>query len=365
MKVTSLSAGELAAQAVLALGLDGRAVGLFSPEGLCASLRRAASFLCPATPRRLADAVLDALAPLGSDSPVMREDVMDQLELLVGVGDLLELRDAGPPSTRQLFLGPPSYVEKAPGQYLLLGIRPYAFSLVDEEEFGAEITYKGHMRSIALRSEVASELFATAGLQGVTREQWAKSPRPVGFHEVLDAQRRRLAEQRVRGPIGGLRIMDPTSSVRNYRRRWREPKETDTGLFVGRRPQAYGADLWCALSLEHGVPQALTDLPVETGITPGCDEAWRLQAALDAALGHPQLYRLRSTAASESDGSIDLFAPVPSWAERVLELSGMPIPPARGALFSYYLSDGALVNVKAFLADMLWMQSLDEGEQSQ
>ena len=64
MTVQRIERGEVATRAQEVLGLDAAGVDLFSTEGLCASLRRAASFLCPASPRQIVDAVLEALAPL-------------------------------------------------------------------------------------------------------------------------------------------------------------------------------------------------------------------------------------------------------------------------------------------------------------
>jgi hypothetical protein len=75
------------------LGLDDKNVDLFSTEGVCASLRRAASFLCPAAPRQVVDAVLDALTPLNPD--LKRDEVTEALYTLIGIGDLLELRPTG------------------------------------------------------------------------------------------------------------------------------------------------------------------------------------------------------------------------------------------------------------------------------
>ena len=109
MKVTQLASEEVAARTAVALGLP-NPNDLFTDEGVCASLRRAASFLCPATPRQLVDAVRDALTPLAPQGVPSRDDLMDRLGLLVAAGDLLELREESQRQTRRLFLGPPSYV---------------------------------------------------------------------------------------------------------------------------------------------------------------------------------------------------------------------------------------------------------------
>ena len=78
-----------------------------------------------------------------------------------------------------------------------------------------------------------------------------------------------------------------TAPVRYYKGRWREPIASD-GIFVARRPQAYGAPVWCAVELADGVPQAVLDLPIDSSIAPGWDDARKLQAALDAERGSPR-----------------------------------------------------------------------------
>ena len=94
VKVSAASPAECGELAVRTLDVDD-AADLFSAEGLTASLRRAASFLCPASPRQLIDAVLDAVRPLQPGGDLSRRDLADLLDLLVSGGDLLELRQSG------------------------------------------------------------------------------------------------------------------------------------------------------------------------------------------------------------------------------------------------------------------------------
>jgi hypothetical protein len=349
----------MAARAVGLLGLDDSVVDLFSTEGICASLRRAASFLCPASPRQIVDAVLDVLTPLGPD--LERADVNDALDALVGAGDLLELQSSGT-RRRLLFLGPPSYVEKRPGSYLLLGIRPNAGKIVDEESLGTVVLYESHTRSVVLDPEEATEALASAGLHRLTREQWAKASRQMAAGAVVEQARERLASSRAPGPVSGLMLIDPAMPVRYYKGRWREPIASDQGIFVARRPQAYGAPVWCAVELADGVPQAVLDLPVDSSIAPGWDDARKLQAALDAERGSPQVFRVRPTGQPDGENIFDFFGPLPSWAERYLDLTGLPVPRSQGALFSYRVPDAAMSDITAFLSKSLWMQVTEEGQ---
>jgi hypothetical protein len=357
VSIQRIERAEVAMSAVDILGLDGSVIDLFSSEGVSASLRRAASFLCPASPGQLVGAVLDALTPLNAD--MERDEVNEALDTLVGAGDLLEL---GPSDsrTRQLFLGPPSYVEKRPGDFLLLGIRPNAGPIVDEESLGAVVTHESHTRSVVLDPDGAAEVLAAAGLHRLTREQWTKAPRQEAATAVVEQARERLGSARAPGQISGLTLIDSTRSVRYYKGRWREPLPSDQGIFVGRRPQAYGAPIWCAVEFADGVPQAVLDLPVDSSVAPGWDEARRLQAALDSERGAAQVFGVRPTGQAGGDYIFDCFGPLPSWAERYLDLTGLPIPKSRGALFSYRVPDGAESEARTFLSRSLWMQVTEE-----
>jgi hypothetical protein len=361
MRVSRLSSPEVLQIATETLGLDASGTDLFSMEGICASLRRAASFLCPTAPRHLVDAVLDALGPLDPGPSISRDGLMDQLGLLVSTGDLLELRPPSQRKTRQIFLGPPSYVAKSSTRFLLLGVRPYGAGLVGDG-LSAQVHHEGHTRTIELDVETAVEHLQAAGLHEITSEQWVMCPRVQPPSEFLAEYRDRLSVAPRAGEIEGLTLIDPSRPVRYYRGRWREPKANDHGDFVARRPQAYGADLWCLVRIEAGVPLRLLDLPVADDATPGRDEAWRLQAAFDAQRGQPQVVRVRPTVGVDNSEIIELFSLLPSWAERYLELVGLPIPRANGSLISYRLPTSADPDLIDFLTDMLWMRVVEEGE---
>jgi hypothetical protein len=161
--------------------------------------------------------------------------------------------------------------------------------------------------------------------------------------------------------LEGVTILDPSAPVRFYRGRWRTPKKADDGIFVARRPQAYGADLWCFAEVSTGAVTRLIDLPVTVSVAPASDEAWRLQAALDAEAGHPQLFRVRGRELTDA-ALLDLFSPLPSWAQRRLDAIGKPLLRSRGALLSYRIPREELDEELQFLVNMLWMAPDDPGE---
>lgn len=357
MRARAISPDKCRELAVQALGLDA-AEGLLTAEGLAASLRRAASFLCPATPQQITDAVLDAVRPLSPGGGLARDDLTSLLDLLVSTGDLIELPPGPDMPGRLLYLGPPSYVEKHPGTYLLTGIRPFGAPLAPG--IADAIRHDGHTRTIELDQRQAAGELAALGLHKIGQGQWLHRPRETRADDLVLRFRQRLRAADRSGNIDGLTLIDPAAKVTYYRGRWRDPKPADSGVFVGRRPQAYGSDLWCLVEMSQGAPQALVDLPAEDASVPGRDEAWRLQAALDAARGAPQEFRIwtigAGTSEGDSDTGIDFFSPLPTWAERYLELTGYATPRAAGALCSYRVPGPGVAGLAGFLTTMLWMR---------
>ena len=358
MTIRPLQPSEVSALAVTRFGLDVDAVDVFTPEALAAAVRRAASFLCPATPGEVVTAVRDTLAPLSGASDVSLDDLTDVVELLISTGDLLELRQTGEGIRRLLFLGPPAFVTKVPGEYLVLGIRPDDRPLIDDDR--ANVEHEAHLRILRLAPETAHEVFAAAGLHELRRDRWLRHPQRAEAGEVVAKYRTRLDAARQAGVVDGLEVLDPTQRVDFYRGRWLPTNPDDTGDFVARRPQAYGANVWCFVRIEDGRPQRLIDLPVHDTGALARDEAWRLQAAIDAERRLPQLWRRRLIPGSGDAYVLDLFGPVPSWAERHLGVLGTPLDRSRGALFSYRLEGAAIQTAEGVLADMLWMQRCGE-----
>lgn len=357
MSIQRLTQTDLEATAVALLGLDHEATGLLSIEGLCASIRRAASLLCPATPRQIVDAVLEVLRPL---SPELNRDlVAEALDLVVGVGDLLELRSADS-GARQLYLAPPSYVMVRPGRHLLLGVRPNTSPIVDESVVGAPVEYEAHTRFLTLETDSTTASLAAAGVHRMSIEQWARVPREEPASALIERAAVLLRQHQMPGEIQGLQIIDPTTPVQYYIGRWRELNSSDEGMLVGRRPQAYGAPVWCALDVARGIPRAVLDFPVDSSVMPGWDEARHLQAAIDHHRGQPQVFRIRSSGLPDGSRLLDIFAPLPSWAERYITLVGIPMSRSKGALRTYRVPLDAEDSLTGLLSKSLWMTGIKE-----
>lgn len=360
MELSVLSADEASAMSVCVLGLDDASIALDYPEAIAASLRRAASFLCPTTPRALVDAVLEVLNPVLSE-PVTRDSLMATLKQLISIGDLLELEDTTrEPTARMLYLGPPSFVERSGGRFLITGVRPLGAPLVGND---VAVEYEAHTRTVELRSEDDIRELRAVGLHEIQQGRWIGQPSALSAHDYVSEYRGRLDTARVAGFVDGLTILDPATRPTYYRGRWRTPIESDSGDFVGRRPQAYGADIWCFVRLADGAPVRLLDLPVGQVTTPARDDAWRLQAAIDQVNQRPLPFLPRTVPnSSPSVAIVDFFSPLPSWAERYLGLTGMAVERSRGALFSYRLPASALSGFTTVLLETLWMTAATEEE---
>jgi hypothetical protein len=190
-------------------------------------------------------------------------------------------------------------------------------------------------------------------------EQWLQAPRTAAPGGIISFHTTRLAASASSGDVEGLRVIDPDAPVTYYRGRWRTLRESDDGRFVGRRAQAFGADLWCLVDVVAGDVKNLLDLPVQSPLGPGADEAWRLQAAFDALGGRAQQMRVRPAIRAGWTG-VDFFSPVPSWMQRRLDIIGTPQERSGGALFSYALPEREVAEELAFARELLWLDLVDE-----
>lgn len=351
MQLRSLTPKEASKLAAVALGIP-NGVELGSVPGIAESLRRAASFMCPTTPSRTVDAVLGVLRPLLADR-VDRGKVSKVLDLLVASGDLLELNEGGGRSSRLLYLAPPSYVERAPGSYLLAGVRPYGEALLSNDLAGF-IKPVSHMRVLEMSAGEAPRALDAAGIREVPAKTWISAPRAEAPETFAARFSEPLGSAPRAGDLKHVRILADKTDVTYYSGHWRSPTPQDTGTFLARRPQQYGADLWCIMSVEIGTPERVLDLPVHDPLAPGRDEAWRFQAALDSLSGAPQRFRVHDDSAT-SNFVLDFFSPLPGFAERYLGLVGKSRDKSPGALFSFEVPPNVVERTEAFLIEMLWM----------
>ena len=326
---------------------------------LAALLRHSAGIHCPCSRITLRAALLECLQHLSPDETPLSDRIDTIIEGLIVGGDLLELHDVTTvdPDVKGtwVFAAPPSYVVRPSGEIFLLGIVP------DQDVFlpelmASRISFEGLTRVIVPGpgEDLPAEL-DEQGLQRLSEDAWLKSPRKEQPENLLGRFNRQLTEQPPSGAVNDLTIVDSERPVTYYRGRWVNPGDR-TGIFVGRRPQDYGAPIWCLVELGVGAVVRLLDLPPTKSRWRGCDEAWHLQMAIDHCRRNPQIYRRWH----EGDGvRFDFLSPLPEWSQRRFMIFGRPVPSER-SLLSYRLSAEAAEIEERFLRERLWLSRMDD-----
>jgi hypothetical protein len=350
-----LTADQVHAQKIRELGLDPEALDLTTAEGLAGALRRAASYLCPCSAVTLVRAIVRPLRGLVPELGATQELVEETLEAMIAHGDVLEQPDVqgdAISSRMLLYAAPAGFVVRQSGLVLLLGVASDHLSPLPVE-LERRIQYLGHVRRLSpsdgedLRSELRE-----LGLLELAFDAWLKGPARESPAQHITASDRILDGVVPSRDIPGLQILDPERPVRYYRGRWVDPK-AQTGRYVARRRQAYGADLWCYVQVCDGQPERMIDLPQRGSRWRGCDEAWHLQMALDAQRGSPQ--RFRVTPGHGEAVVLEFFSPVPAWARRRWDAIGEPVP-SSGSLFAYRIPRGEIDEERRFVRDTLWLE---------
>ena len=328
---------------------------------LAALTRRAAGILCPCSRATLATATLESLEQLVAEPDGLRDQVEAAIEGLVVFGDLMELSQVTieDPNVKGtwVFTAPPGFVTRSGGRTLLFGITrdelsPLPGDLTDR------IIYNRYGRLIRANpaEELAAKLIALGLLQH-SEEAWLKAPQEQSAIAFLEKMEGRVASRPPSGDIPDLQILSPDRDVRYYRGRWVQPKK-ETGCFVARRSQEYGAALWGLVQLIDGNAAKFLDFPTKATRWRGCDEAWHCQMSIDARRGTPQRYRVRP---GPNGAFLDFFSPIPGWAERRLAVVGESSPASK-CLFSYHVEQDDLSSEEEFLKRRLWLVRDDDSK---
>jgi len=327
---------------------------------LAAMARRSAGIHCPCSRTTLRASLVECLNGLAEDSTSIADRIDTIIEGLIIGGDLLELNDVttADPTIKGtwVFAAQPSYIVRHNGSIFLTGIVP------DHDNFlplslSSRIKYKGITRVLECHpgENLASDL-QEQGLQELTESVWLKAPKVKTAEELLLFMEQHLSLKAPSGDIDGLQILDHARSVTFYKNRWTLPGIHHTGNFIGRRPQDYGAPIWCFVTLENGNPIRLLDLPMKKSRWRACDIAWHLQMAIDSCRSKPQLYR-RCTNGDEV--CFSFFSPLPQWSERRLMIFGRR-EEKTGSLISYSLPANCADEEDRFLQQRLWLECAED-----
>ncbi len=337
--------------------------GLHLPAGVStddaywiATLRRLAGHQCPCSPRTLITSVIESHRNLVAIDDSFIERIERLLDALVAAGDLLELSDVTTldetVKATWLFAAPPTFVLHPSGTAFLAGLASDD-PLPLPAELRERVKARTAIRTIeALEGEDLSVLLDGVGFRQLSLDTWLKLPKQEDAGSLIANMDAKFGARSPISDTTDMRILDWTVETRRYRDRWHGSLR-QTGSFILRRPQAYGADLWAYGKFNLGQLEALVDLPLPGSRWRGCDSAWRIQLALDARAGRPQRYRV-----SQADGysEFDFFFPLPSWARRRLAVVGEELSPER-SLMSFRVPTNQADAERAFLRDYLFFES--------
>lgn len=360
MGMRRLTSSEVHNKKVSELGLDQTALDLTSIEAIAAALRRAAHFLCPCAATTLVRAVVEPLRGLVDDLEETKESIREILEAMIAHGDFLEHRDIESDVTSRaavlLYAAPPSFVSRESGAAILLGI-----STPPLDSLAYRIEHKSHLRRLSPghNEDLGLEL-EQLGFSEVPSDQWLRVPKretPVQHLAYLNSL---LDAAQPSGEVAGLSVLDWNRPVRFYRGRWTSA-DSQSGRFVARRSQAYGGDLWCYIEMRDGRPERLVDLPLPDSRWRGCDEAWRLQMAIDACKGSAQVFGVHLS--PRNSCVMQFFSPLPMWARRRLDSIGH-LMSSPGCLFAYGLNEAELAEEVRFAKEALWLDELKDSSRS-
>lgn len=343
------------------LGLSENHRELLDEVLLAALLRRSAGIHCPCSRTTLRASLLESLTHLSEDKQTLSERIDTIIEGLIVGGDLLELSDVATDDPEikgtWVFAAPPSFVERPSGSIFLLGVVPDQDTFLPQA-LAARISHEGFTRVIIQEpgEDLAADL-REHGMQELSESIWLKYPRAERPEAMIERYERELGLQPPSGAVDDLRILDPTESVIYYRGRWTTPR-SQTGTFIARRPQEFGASLWCFTKLEAGSVVRILDLPLRKTRWRGCDVAWHLQMAIDSCRQTPQRYRRQDVG---NEARLDFFSPLPQWAQRRLMILGHPCRPEQ-SLMSYRLPSAEAESEERFLWERLWLSRTKDSD---
>ena len=340
----------------------GEALGLTSvgdvAELVKPALRRAVFRLAPCSGPDLVRFVSEPLQPFGET----KEVVEDALKEMVTYGDILEMRrlesDPWDAPAYVLRPAPPSFVLRSNDEAIILGVSGELTSALTAE-LEDQVRVVGPVRILKSQIDNLAMHLKLLGLTQLTENAWLRTPSSCSAQHHFDDWKRVLDSQaRDSKSIDGLELLDPTTPTTYYKGRWRPTNAKDSGIYVARRSQQYGAKLWSLVEIEHGVPIKVLDFQSDDQWQRPRDLAWRLQSAIDALLGHPHTVDVRQ---GPEEASLGFHLPIPSFAERRLAICGSKtVEP--GALFSFRIPNSKNHEAIAALQEDLWMQPITKGD---
>lgn len=356
--VAVISSSQALERTFASLGLSDEAGKLLPSKVLIAqSLRRAVFNAAPCPPQVLRSLVFAALSPIVQDADTLKAGIEETLENLIAMGDLLEM-STDIEGRRDVVLrpAPPAFVARRDGTIIILGVAGDELTPVRRPPV---LYHESGLRCIQPDDvTVCRAELLDLGLIELSERLWLFAPAAMNAAELLAHWKSRLPVDAKPEKIEGLELLQPASTTSFYKGRWTTLHPKLSGIFVARRVQRYGAKLWCLADVKDGLVQRFVDIRAKDSRTRDCDEAWRLQAALDAAAGTPQSVRVST---SGSATLLAFSAPLPRWAARRLSFIGKLVSVQR-ALLAFELPTENAQDELRWLGENLWLARNEEEE---
>ena len=321
-----------------------------------AALRRLCSFMCPCPEHAVVAAVVRSFRDMPDLASCDVEFVESVVERLLTGGDLLELSKVAMAGAEEhptwVYCAPPGFVERGERIYIF-GIGPDDAQFLPES-LHARLKLDGAARFLESEpGEGLPDTLASLGLRKISPKTWLSGHSAETASTTVQKASTRMERDGVRGALPGLTILRHADGERlSYSKRWGEPAK-ESGLFIGRAPQAHGAPLWYLLHLQVGAVTRSILLPSPDRPERACDEAWRMQLAIDAANGFPSTCRVTAV----GDGCrLDFDFPLPMAAKRRLLFLGGRESDQR-AVFSFSLPTSESAQEASFLKTHYWIES--------
>lgn len=292
---------------------------------IAAALRRAVTINPSISRTTLISSVADPLiSMIGEDylsqkkpETEFRSFILNVLLDLTAIGDVVEIQE----TDESLFVqqktvyypGYPSFVTRNNGDVLLLGSlngynSPIPWDIQDK------VVHRGPLRIIpTFAVPDARQKLIRFGLNEIPGNAWISTPPEEEANKHLVRFDRDLDNRNLEGNLQPQRIL-AGEDVTYYSGRWRAKTITDNGRFIGRITQAYGSPAWAYLDIAAGQVLKSRFFGSPGSRYRACDEAWRLQSAIDSVKNNPQRMHIKKVSATEK--AVCVYSPLPSWLER-------------------------------------------------
>jgi hypothetical protein len=318
-------------------------------------LRRLCGFMCPCPQRVILAAAKRSLAPFGSATDALLAEMESTLEALLVVGDVIEVSRVGGTLDDEnrdwLFCGPPAFLELE-GRCYVFGIAPDDAPVL-VGTLRDRVRQDGIMRYLDDEEGQLGETLAALGMRRHTASKWLPRIHTQSPERFLEHVLNRLTSAGLRGDMPTTEWLTPaTATYVPYQRRWTS-EAAESGRAIGRAHPEFGAPLWFLARLVEGRIERALSLPFADMPDRACDQAWRIQLALDAQRGAPGRYK----AWPEADGMrASISFPLPLSARRRLVLLGglRNDRPGAGAV---WIPQSAWTEAEQYLQSELWLRS--------